>query len=213
MRKVAHVTPSILPRRLGACLVIPHARGYYFVYRRHNDSCVATCGCMAIHQYTVPQAGGSLKFNFRSFLMFPILADFTYIKMMAVCLIDHINQIRQHDRECPIAVGPIKSEMTKIIAARLAFELSDGSIAMCLDAFNSFNSASLVTHPVGLHNDTFRGRSESIENKMLITVQDYGIIGRGGNRFKATRNDQKVVANFGLGWWKKTRKKLCLSEY
>ncbi len=28
MRKVAHVRPSILPRRLGACLVIPHARGY-----------------------------------------------------------------------------------------------------------------------------------------------------------------------------------------
>ncbi len=73
--------------------------------------------------------------------MFPILTDFTYIKMKAVCLIDHINQLWQTDGECLIAVGPIKSAMTKIRGARLAFELSDGSIAMCLDTFNSFNSA------------------------------------------------------------------------
>ncbi len=113
---------------------------------------------------------------------------------MAVCLIDHINLIQQTDGECRIAVGPIKSEMTKIRTFRLAFKRSDGSIAIYLETFNSFNSTLLVTHTVGLHNDTFRGRSKSIENKMLITFQVNGICGCGGNRFKAIRNEQKVVA-------------------
>ncbi len=37
MRLLAHVVPSLLPCRLGACLVIPHSGGYYFIYQRRWD--------------------------------------------------------------------------------------------------------------------------------------------------------------------------------
>ena len=81
-----------------------------------------------------------------------------------------------------IATGPIQLEMDKIEEARLAFNKCNGSISVCLDAFSSFNSASLVTHPVGLHNDTFRSQAESTEEKcsllsMIAVLQDEGAVG------------------------------------
>ncbi len=207
MRLLAHVVPSLLPRRLGACLVIPHSGGYYFIYRRHRDMKNQKLSRMALFHYSPPQAGGSFQFNMRSFFLFPILAEFTYMKMMAVCLIHRINLSRENKGQMGIATGPIQSEMDKIKEARLAFNKCNGSISVCLDAFNSFNSASLVTHPVGLHNDTFRSQAESIENKMLITVNDPNITGQGGSWFRKHNQESKVVAI--LDWDGGSRNRRC----
>lgn len=142
----------------------------------------------------------------RLFFLFPILAEFTYIKMMAVCLVHHINLLRENKNQIGIAISPIQTEMAKISEARLVFKKCNGSISMCLNAFNSFNSASLVTHPVGLHNDTFQSLAESIENKMLITVNDCSITGQGGGPFQHNQ-ESKVIAI--LDWDGGSRNQWC----
>ncbi len=40
------------------------------------------------------------------------------------------------------------------------------------DAFNNLYSYSMVFYPVGMHNDTFNHDNESLENKILMSIQD-----------------------------------------
>lgn len=52
------------------------------------------------------------------------------------------------------------------------------------DAFNKFHSYSMVCYPVGIHNDHFKDGDESLENKILMSIEnDPGNckgLGRGG---------------------------------
>ncbi len=72
-----------------------------------------------------------------------------------------------------------------------------------LCAFNDFNSASLVTTNVGVHNDTFHQHAESLENKVLFTIPRESIIGRGGSLHR--RNGTEDIVFALLDWDSTTR--------
>ena len=72
-----------------------------------------------------------------------------------------------------------------ILLARIAHPNCKKYLAF-FDAFNKTHSYSMVCHPVGIHNDHFKEGDESLENKILLLIDnDPGpgnskVLGRGG---------------------------------
>ncbi len=73
---LANSFPSLLPCRLGTCLIIPHAREYYF-----NKCCChqSTVGVMALYHYITPKIRSTFKFNAGPFRLL-MFAEFIKIK-------------------------------------------------------------------------------------------------------------------------------------
>ncbi len=200
-RAVLHDVPSALPRRAGACLIMCARLVYYCIYskkmRRKGKHPIAVC------VYSSPQCGGSLKLSSKCIANFKIVEEFTWLKTQAVMILNHINQINISLDLSPIAYGPVMHELEKIKHAREVYSLVGKSMLSFLCAFNDFNSASLVTTNVGVHNDTFHQCVESLENKVLFTIPRESISGRGGSLHR--RNGTKDIVVALLDWDSTTR--------
>ena len=176
--RVLHANPSLLPNKAGACWIIPHKKYYYILYSKHTyKSDEPSIGCTT---YAPPKPGGSLLLNGNAMVQYPILGEMAYLKMYLTLLLKRFNAIRED--EPPVAIGPISHELRNIQYARGIFKATNGNYFSFCKAFISVNSMSLVTHPVGLHNDFFSKKGESLENKICFVVPSIKTsVGRGGS--------------------------------
>ena len=58
---------------------------------------------------------------------YPIIAEFTYVKMVATLLLSGMNEINLISDKPMVAQGPVENEMMNIEYARRVFELKGGS--------------------------------------------------------------------------------------
>ncbi len=121
---------------------------------------------------------------------YPVLREFTYLKMVATEVLRSLNVRRVECGLPKVSQGVIDCETKKVQESRNMYESTDlsleGKYIAFLDAFNKMHSYSMVCYPVGMHNDTFRDGVESLENKILMSTTDIGChterkgLGRGG---------------------------------
>lgn len=100
------------------------------------------------------------------------------MKMVAVLMIDQLNNERRIKGEMPLAEAAICFEKRNIKTARDHFE--DGDYLCFVNNYNLLNRYSLVAYPTAYHNDNLNQRS--LENKLLLV--DYsqsGYKSRGGS--------------------------------
>ena len=122
-------------------------------------------------KYSVPRRGGSFEMQPSLVARYPILAEFPYIKMIAVMMIDQINNERRFKGEMPLAEAAICYEKGNIKTARDHFE--DGDYLRFVNNYNLLNRYSLVAYPTAYHNDNLN--QCSLENKLLLV--DYSQAG------------------------------------
>ena len=112
---------------------------------------------------------------------YPIIGEFSYIKMMVVMILQTWNQERKVKGELAVAEGPLKKEIESIQYARSCFK---GNYFYFVVNYNLKNRFSLVCYTAGLHHDVFNGSCESIENKLLLAdLTREGSKSRGGSMF------------------------------
>ena len=179
-----HDVPGLCPRKLRGVVILRGNLTYYLIYR-NVDSTKFVC-----HQYSPPKEGGSFKMPTTMLYKYPVLGEFTYLKMVATEVLRSLN-VRRVERGLPkVCQGVIDCETRKVQESRKVYDASDqtleGKYLAFLDAFNKMHSYSMVCYPVGMHNDTFRDGVESLENKILMSTTDIGChterkgLGRGG---------------------------------
>ena len=118
----------------------------------------------------------------------PVLCEFTYLKMMAIQVLKSLNIFRANCGLSSVCEGVIDCESRKMNDCCHIYKDSDKSCLKFLEflaAFNTYHSYSMVCYPVGIHNDHFKDGDESLENKILMSIEfdpsyDKGM-GRGGS--------------------------------
>ena len=180
---VINELPSTLPRKCGACLIIPFQFGYKVLYtkrsKRDGKHRIAIC------TYSVPRDGGSFRINNSTMKDFPFMGEFSYIKMLGTMILLKINESwKVGSCSFEVAVCPLQNEYRNILMARNCFQASNRCYHTFISNYNNQNSASMVPYNVGLHNDTFNERKESLENKMIVTCPAMKGFGRGGSLFR-----------------------------
>ena len=171
---VFHTDDALIPHRAGACLIIPRDKHYAVVYRKRNPKEGETT--IAITQYAPPQPGGAFSLHGNAVDYSPIIAEFTYVKIVATLLLWRMNEINLISDKPMVAQGPIENEMMNIEYAHRVFELTGGSYHAFCKAHMSVNSMTLVAHPVRQHFDYFHKVGESLENKVLFVVPSISVI-------------------------------------
>lgn len=152
---------ALLPHKTGACLIIPHNKHYIVVYRKCSPKEGETT--IAITTYAPPQSGGAFSPHGNVLVdYYPIIAEFTYVKMIATLLLKQMNDINLLSNKPMVAQGPIGNKMMNIKYACNVFELTGSYRAFC-KAHMSVNSMTLVVHPVGQHFDYFHKGKESLD--------------------------------------------------
>ena len=115
--------------------------------------------------------------------------------MTAACILQNYNTVFNQD----IAKGPHLSEFQHINICRQQYN-QQGNYYCFISFYNSFNSYSAVFTNVGIHNDHFSKRKESLENKCLFEDWNYDRClgtkgcGRGGTYIKRDNKSSLVVA-------------------
>jgi hypothetical protein len=198
---VMNEIPSTLPRKCGACLIIPFRFGYKILYKKRSKK--AGTHRIAICTYSVPKDGGSFSFNNSTMKSHPFLGEFTYVKMLATMILLKMNVTWKESRTFEVAIGPLKNELSNILMARNCFLSSNRCYHTFISNFNNQNSASMVAYNVGLHNDTFNERKESLENKLIVTCPGMSGFGRGGSLFRM--NNIALYSYAILDWTATTR--------
>lgn len=178
-----HDAPGLCPRKLRGVLIMRGSLTYYLVYKNKDSTKFVS------YQYSPPKAGGSFRMPSSILKRFPVIQEFTYLKMVAVKVLQSLNNYRETKGLTNVCPGVLSCESRKINKARMAYKScslasSHEKYFAFLDAFNSLHSYSMVCYPVGIHNDHFKHGDESLENKILMSVSnDYGNcqgLGRGG---------------------------------
>ena len=87
---------------------------------------------------------------------FPVLAEMTFLKMVAILVVDTLNQSSSSRRYGSIAIGPLSFELSNLTSARQSISSSppDQKIVRLIIEFNAFNKYSMVCYPVGMHYTT-----------------------------------------------------------
>ena len=167
-----HDVPGLCPRKLCGVVILRGNLAYYLIYR-NVDSTKFVC-----HQYSPPKEGGSFKMPTAMLYKYPVLGEFTYLKMVATEVLRSLNVCRVERGLPKVCQGVIDCETRKVQESRKVYDASDksleGKYLAFLDAFNNMHSYSMVCYPVGMHNDTFRDGVESLENKILMSTNDIG---------------------------------------
>ena len=83
--------PSSLPRKCGASLIMPFKYGYKILYTKRSKK--KDKHRIAICTYSVPRDGGSFSFNNGSMERFPVLGEFSYMKMLGTMIILRLNEM------------------------------------------------------------------------------------------------------------------------
>jgi hypothetical protein len=190
---VLHRSNTLLPNKAGACLILQDSKYYWIFYSKHNKKLESHP--IAHIKYTPPNIGGSVRLEGSMIDFFPIIGEFCYCKMLVALIYDQMNK-NYLDVTCqPVATEPLRSELKSIEYARGAYSISGSYSAFCR-SFLSCNSMTLVTWPVGEHNDHIHRNGEEFENKLLLVLPSIkDTVGRGGSFL----GNQYV---FGLLDWK-----------
>jgi hypothetical protein len=179
-----HDVPGLCPRQLRGVIILRGVLSYYLIYRNMKST------KFVCYQYSPPKEGGS--FNMPSALLYshPVLCEFTYLKMMTIEVIRSLNVNRATSGLSSVCQGVLDCESRKLKECRKIFNNCDQPVhakfLAFFDAFNKSHSYSMVCHPVGIHNDHFKDGDESLENKILLSIDnDPGpgnakLLGRGG---------------------------------
>ncbi len=180
-----HDVPGICPRRLRGVLILRGELSYYLIYRNMKST------KFVCYQYSPPKEEGAFKMPSAVLYSFPVLCEFTYLKMMAIEVIQSLNINRATSGLSSVCQGVLDCESRKLNKSCKIFNdcdlpLHEKYLAF-FDTFNKSRSYSMVCHPVGIHNDHFKEGDESLENKILLSiVNDPGpgnpkLLGRGGH--------------------------------
>jgi hypothetical protein len=107
--------------------------------------------------------------------MYPVLSEFAYLKMMAVEILWSLNSHWASGGSSPVCKGVLDCESKKINAARKTYQNSnipskEKLFFAFMESFNKLHTYSMVCHPVGMHNNHFMDGDESLENKILMSV-------------------------------------------
>ena len=106
--------------------------------------------------------------------------------MIAIEVLKTLNIYRAHCGLSSVCEGVIDCETRKMKQCRNIYKDTDKSFHAFLASFNSYHSFSMVCYPVGIHNDHFKHGDDSLENKILLSIEsdpsyDEGKgMGRGG---------------------------------
>ena len=178
------VSTGILPRKSWGILLVRSTTKYYLVYRKVAPSSGRYGICHAV--YSPPRDGGQFSMPDICILRYPVLAEMTYQKMMALQLMCAYNNFRLGSGMKPVAQGALEKELSNLHLARCSYDNAVGKSKMfCfLSAFNKMNGYSMVAHPVGMHYDRFCEDKESVENKIMFAVKrnsGRNTVGRGGS--------------------------------
>lgn len=177
-RILAHLH-SAIPRKLWGCLLVRGKYQYYIVYKRAKGS-----GFTYVW-YSPPHEGGRFSMPIKMMEECPILGEFSYVKMLAVKVIESYNCYRVNNQEAPISVGPVSNESRNIEAARKHYNPNEeGAMLKFVHAYNCMNDFNMLCHPVGVHKDHYPGKV-GFENKLPF-VNHYikNNKGRGGALFE-----------------------------
>jgi len=177
-----HDVPGLCPRRLRGVIILKGPLTYYLIYRNVNSNKFVS------YQYSPPKEGGSFKMPCTVLSSYPLLAEFTYLKMMAVEVLYSLNINRVKRGLSRVCQGVLECESKKLEKSRKAYNACDQPLEKkylaFFDAFNKLHSYSMVCYPVGMHNDHFKNDDESLENKILMSIEnEFGNckgLGRGG---------------------------------
>ena len=120
---------------------------------------------------------------FKMLEMFPLLGEFSYLKMVTTMIIRKLNKDRLKCGKTAIAAGPVSSEYQNILHARKAYDnVPNGKMMHFVNAYNLLNKHSMNGYPCGLHCDFYQKGSESFENKILLVNDKIKHnVGRGGS--------------------------------
>jgi hypothetical protein len=80
-----HDVPGLCPRRLRGVLILRGHLTYYLVYRNMKST------KFVCYQYSPPKEGGSFKMPSAILYSYPVLCEFTYLKMMGIEVIRSLN--------------------------------------------------------------------------------------------------------------------------
>jgi hypothetical protein len=70
-----------------------------------------------------------------------------------------------------VAQGILQCESMKLNKARKLYKKCEQrNLYALVTYFNNFHKYSMVCHPVGMHNDHFMAGDESLENKILMSI-------------------------------------------
>lgn len=174
-------TTSITPRNSQGCLIVKDNFKYHIMYMGHSHRNVKHVS------YSPPKPGGSFQLPDHLLEAIPILAEFTYIKMLAILIVQRYNDARENERKLPVASRVVKCEFEKLKKARLVFNqykennFQDAMIRF-ISSFNHQHRFSMVCYPVGIHYDHFKDGDESLENRILLSFRKVdNSSGRGGS--------------------------------
>ena len=173
---------GLSPRHMYANIIIRCKRWYWIVYRRVQVE--AGESLYAMHRYSPPKDGGGFDMPALCSSVFLILGDISYNKMMVILTVAEVNKKLESLGIKPVAAGPIRCEMKKILKVRGSYESTEeNKMHTLVHGFNQQNKFSMVAYAVGAHNDHYINKEEEyIENKALFaTKMRKGSIGRGGS--------------------------------
>ena len=101
-----------LPRHVRANIIMRDVDRYWFGYSKCNPQPgKSKYGCV---KYSPPKDGGSFHMPEICLTRHQVLADFQYIKMWTVMIIDSLNKHRKINDHQPVATGPIQYEFKTI---------------------------------------------------------------------------------------------------
>ena len=162
-------------------LIMRGSLSYHMVYRNVSSS------KFVHHTYSPPKEGGSFKMPAKLLLQYPVLAEFAYLKMMAVEILHSLNTLCVSQGLSQVCKGVYACEACKLHLAREKYKNfnlpGEGKMFAFLACFNTSHTYSMVCFPVGMHNDRFKDVDESLENKILLSIDMKkwnGRVGRGG---------------------------------
>ena len=176
-----HDAPGLCPRQMHGVLIFLGTLTYYLVHRNVRST------NFVCYQYSPPKEGGSFKMPPDLLYRSPVLCEFTYLKMMAIEVLKSLNIFWANCGLSSVCEGVIECESRKMNGCYHIYKDSDKSWLKFLEflaAFNTYHSYSMVCYPVGIHNDHFKDDNESLENKILMSIEfdpSYDkAMGRGG---------------------------------
>ena len=139
-------------------------------------------GSIVHYRYAQPQVGGSFRFPSQLYTEFPFLIQFTVAKATAAILLQKLNDNQMLTRQRNVQSVAVRNDMLKVQFGNdfaKCFPDEDPELSF-VRGYNCFCSWTIVTHPVGRHQDTFGNKTASLENKICF-VHDYITgMGRGG---------------------------------
>ena len=161
-----HTNKGNLPRSVHGTVIIKGADRYWIIWKSTSNSEKR----FTFTYYSPPKDGGSFLMPQVCVHTFPVLPEMTFLKMVAILVVDTLNQSSSSRRYGSIATGPLSFELSNLVSARQSLSSSppDQKIARLIIEFNAFNKYSMVCYPVGMHYDHFHHNKESIENKLLL---------------------------------------------